>query len=302
MMSPDGKWVWDGQKWVPVAVHESVFPAYSTATAASVELAASPVAETMVAPPVNPFAGPPSDARFVGPPPGPVFTPPGVAAAPGVVSPPIVAPAGYTAGGATPPWHAWASGGANRSRTLYLVAAFVAVAIGVVITISLVSTHLPFLNASNTGTPTPSPSPSGAPQLAVRSDSALAQRYINSNLNPHLALIETALTDENQACVGTLSFSCQQGLQAVDKSMPDALAAFDSAPPPCIARQVAKVKADLLGIQAAVKLGLKAFTDNNRSELVTAFHQYATAGRPYLSDLAAINKAQATCDAQPAGP
>lgn len=302
MMSPDGKWVWDGQKWVPVAVHESVFPAYVAATAAAAQpVAAAPIAETMVAPPVNPFAGPPTASPFTGPPPGPVFATPPPSAMPAVVSPPIVQPGSYTARGATPPWQAWAAGGGARSRTLYMVAAFVAVAIGVIITIYFVFSQLPFLKAGQ-GNPNPTPAASPSPQLAVRSDAAVAQRWINSNLNSHLVLLQSAMTSENQACNGTISLSCQQGLQAMDETLPNALTAFDTPPPPCIARQVAKVQADLLAIQAAVKAGLKGYTDSNRNEVNAAIRAYNAAGRPFPADLAAISKAQAACDSQPQGP
>jgi hypothetical protein len=316
MMSPDGKWVWDGQKWIPVAVHESVFPAYNEATAAAAEpatpLAETTVAATMVEPPVNPFAGPRAASPFVGPdsaspfaspPPASPFSAATATHAPAVVSPPIIQPTSYTRRGATPPWQAWAAGGSGRSRTMYMGAAFIAVAIGVILLIYFGLSQLPFLRTSNDGTPpNPSPAASATPELAVRSDFAIAQRYITSNLSPHIQLLQIPMTSENQACNGTLSFSCQQGLQAMQQMLPNALVAFDAAPPSCIARQVAKVQADLLGIQAAVNLGLKAYTDNNRNELITAIHQYNASGRPFQADIAAVSKAQAACDGQAEGP
>jgi len=299
MLSPDGKWVWDGHQWVPVAVHESVFPAYGAATAASVEQVATPLAETMVAPPVNPFAGPPSASPFAGPPPGPSY--PSVAT-PAVVSPPIVAPMSYNAPGATPPWQAWANAGGGRSRTLYLAGAFIAVAIGVVVTIYFLSAQLPFLRASTDAPPSPTPTASPVPQLEARSDSAVAQRYITANLNAHLVLLQSAMTAENQACNGTSSLSCEQGLKAMDQTLPNALTAFDTAPPACIARQIAKVHADLVNLQNAVKATLKGYADGNRNEVNAGVRQYNAAGRPFPTDMAAVTKAAAGCDTQPQGP
>jgi len=300
MMSPDGKWVWDGQKWIPVAVHESVFPAYTeaAAAAAAAPAPASPFAETMVAPPVNPFASPAAPPPFVGPPAG--FSP---APAPAVVSPPIVQPGSYSAGGATPPWQAWASGGGDRTRTLYMVGAFIAVALGVVLTIYFGLSQLPFLRAQN-DQPSASPSPvaSPTPQLAVRSDSAVADRYVKSVFVPAID-IGGPLFQEHESCNGTLSVSCQQALTAADKAVSDAIARLKQTPPPaCVAPQVNKVLADLNTTESGIKAGLKGFNDNNRVELQHGLATYNVGYKPFQPDSQAVLKAQALCDGQATGP
>ena len=311
MMSPDGKWVWDGQKWIPVAVHESVFPAYSTATAAAAPAeTASPFAETMVSPPVNPFAGPGAPSPFATPPQGTPFAgppavasfPPAAAPAPAVVSPPIVQPPSYTAAGATPPWQAWASSGRDRSQTMKLVAAFIAVALGVVLAIYFGLSQLPFLRAGDQAGATPTPTASPIPELTQRSDSAVASRYVEGTFASSTAVLTQPLVLYQEACNGTLSFSCQQALTALSAAVPTALAGLDPPPPTCIARQVAKVKYDVTGFQNATKGALKAYNDNNRSELVAPLAAINAFSKVFQPDIQAVKKAQALCDTQPAGP
>src|SRR5690349_7351861 len=217
MMSPDGKWVWDGQKWIPVAHHESVFPAYSAATAAAEP--AVPIAETMVSPPVNPFAPQDPISRFVGPPAAPPFGGP-AAPAPAVQSPAIIAPLSYTTGDAAPPWQSWAQGSGDRSRMLKLVAAFIAVALLVLLSIYFGLSQLPFLRAStDQPTATPSPTATPIPQLAARSDFALAGRYVSSVLTPTMTFLSTSRIHVSQSCTGVLSVSCQQALNELDTNL-----------------------------------------------------------------------------------
>jgi len=304
MMSPDGKWVWDGQKWIPVAVHESVFPAFTEAAAVAASAQpASPFAETMVSPPVNPFAappltatpapipGPPSASRFVGPP------------APAVQSPLIVAPMGYSSGKAAPPWQAWAQGSSDRSRTMKLAAAFIALALLVLLAIYFGLSELPFLRAS-TDQPTSSPSPTAPaiPQLASRSDFAVAGRYVTSILQPTMTTLKVPQTHEAQACLGVLSASCLQALNELDTTLKPSIAALAAPVPPCIAQPVVRIRADLATIQAAVTFNLRAFTTNSTDDLKAGTRVYNNANRALQADVAAVTKAAPACDAQPAGP
>jgi hypothetical protein len=303
MMSPDGKWVWDGQKWIPVAVHESVFPAYTDATAAAATTAApaSPLAETMVSPPVNPFAaqpvasatpfpGPPSASRFVGPP------------QPAVQSPAIVAPMSYTAGSAAPPWQAWAADGSDRSRMMKLGAAFIALALLVVVAIYFGLSELPFLRASDQPAPTPSPTATPIPPLAARSDFAVAGRYVTSILQPTMASISDPQTHVAQACTGVLSASCWQALDELNNALKPAPAALAASVPACIAPLVDRVRVDLTTIQSGVTKGLAAYTANSTDQLRAGLKTYNLFNRALQTDVAAVVKAQPTCDGQAGGP
>jgi hypothetical protein len=300
MTSPDGKWVWDGQKWIPVAKHESVFPAYSTATAAAE--AAVPIAETMVSPPVNPFAPQNPVSRFVGPPAAPPFGGP-PAPVPAVQSPAIVAPPSYTSGGATPPWQSWTQGSADRSRTLKLGAAFIAVALLVILSIYIGLSQLPFLRASNEPpTATPSPTATPIPQLSARSDAAVAGRYVSAIMNPTLAELSTPQTRVTQACIGVLSTSCQDALNVLATALKPSVPALGQPVPACILPQVAKVRADLGSIVAAVKYMIQSYADNNVDHLRTGLKSYNIANHTLQSDAPTVVKAQAGCDGQPGGP
>ncbi len=277
MMSPDGKWVWNGQQWLPVAVHESLFPAYDKAAAAA---AIDPV----------PMAqGTPQFAQMAAP------------MAPAVSSPAIVEPMSYTAKGAVPPW--MPQGGGARSNYLYVGAAMLVVLIGIVFTIALTQSWLPFLRAG-TADNIPAAAPTPTPQLPVRSEFALAARYVDSVVTPGTANLSTPFTDYGEACAGTLSLSCQDALGAADTELKRSIATLSGTPSPaCISRQVARVASDLTAMQAAIQGGLKAFKDNNRNELLAAMNQQRTASKTFWSDVQAVSKAQATlCDGQQEGP
>jgi hypothetical protein len=283
-------------------VHESVFRQYNDSVAAA--QTEMPVAETMVAPPVNPFspatpAGAPA-SPFASPPSG--FVPPPAVTSPAVASPVISAPMSYSAGSAVPPWQQWASRGGDRSRTLYLAGAFIAVALGVILTIYFVSYQLPFLRADNQNGTTPTPAATPTPHLTQRSDSAVAARYVTSVITPAVSGLSQPFVNYREACNGTLSFSCQQALQAVDTAVKDGLARFTQSPPACIAAQAAKIKVDLTAIQAGTAVALKAYNDNNRTELVQGLSKFNSGSIPIEPDVQAINNAQAACDNLPQGP
>ncbi len=278
MMSPDGKWVWNGQQWLPIAVHQSVFSAYDKAAAAA---AVDPV----------PMAqGAPHFAQMTAP------------AAPAVSSPAIVQPMSYTAQDAVPPW--MPQGGGARSNYMYVGAAMLVVLIGVVFTIAFAQSWLPFLRAAGNSDNTPAAAPTPTPQLAVRSQFALAARYVGSVLTPGTANLGPPFTAYSEACVGTLSLSCQDAVGAVDTELKTSIATLTGTrPPACISRQVARVAADLNAMEAAIQGELKAFKDNNKNELLAAMNQQRVAGRTFSSDVQAVSKAQATvCDGQQEGP
>jgi hypothetical protein len=282
MMSPDGKWVWNGQQWLPVAVHESVFPAYTDATAAVEGAPPVPMAAPSPFPPVQAMP---------------------VTAAPAVMSPVIAPPIRYGAGGSPPPWQA--PGGGIRTNYLYAGAAFLVVVIGVAVTILFTQSWLPFLRASgNPNTPTATPATTPSPSLAVRSEFAVAGRYVESVVTPSTSNLGPPIAAYFTSCNATLSFSCKDALTANDTELKKSIAAFAGThPPSCILRQVTKVQADLNAMEAAVQVALKAYKDNNRNELLQGLAQFRTAYRPYTADVQAVTKVQAAaCDGQPEGP
>lgn len=282
MMSPDGKWVWNGQEWLPVAVHESVFPAYTDVTAAATGDPPVPMAAASPFPPVQAMP---------------------VAASPAVVSPVIAPPIKYGAGGVPPPWQAPAGG--IRTNYLYGGAALLVVVIGVAATIMFTQSWLPFLRAAgNPNTPTSTPATTPSPSLAVRSELAIAGRYVDSVFTPSTSNLGPPIAAYFASCNATLSFSCKDALTADDTELKKSIAAFAGAhPPSCILRQVTKVQADLNAMEAAVQVALKAYADNNRNELLQGLAQFRTAYRPFGADVQAVPKVQAAaCDGQQEGP
>ena len=311
MMSPDGKWVWDGQKWIPVAVHESVFHQYGDAVAAA--QTETPLAETMVSPPVNPFApttpaGAPA-SPFAAPPSGfspppPVYTPPPRSSRPAQVVSPIIAPPvtyrspAYQA----PPWERWAQNDGSRSATLKMAGAGIAVVLGVIVIIYAGLNWLPFLRADNSTPTNTAPLVTPTPPLTARSDSAVAGRYVTSVITPALDKVGQPVVNYRQACGGQLSLDCQQALTVLQGALKDGLARLSQSPPACIAPQAAKFQSDFVTAQVGATLALKGYTDNNRTELVQGLTKLDLAVGTFYGDGQAVTKAQAACDDQPQGP
>jgi hypothetical protein len=184
-----------------------------------------------------------------------------------------------------------------------LGAAFIAVALGVIVAIYFGLSQLPFLRAANEQ-PTPSPSPTATPipELTARSDAALADRYVTSYFNPAMNDLATAVQHSSAACAGVLSVSCQQALKGLDATLKPTIAALAQPVPPCIAPQVAKVRADVNSIQAAVTHELQSYDTNNVDQLRVGIKNYNIANHSLTYDAPGVFAAQKLCDDQPYGP
>jgi hypothetical protein len=272
-MSPDGQWVWNGQQWLPVAKEievtaNAVFPAWNSVAVERAQTTAPVV------------AGPPVQMQ------APV---------------PVILPAiTYELEEAVPPWEQRTK--SRKLNFIYLAGAIVAIMVAIVFVRSMGPIAWPWVSyGSDTVRVVPSPTP---PPLATRSDFALADRFANGWLAPAVSGLNQALGHQREICNGTLSFSCQDAVNATDLQIQYALAVIDrQAYPTCIAGPVAKLKLDLTGLDGAAQSILKAYTDNSRTELAQALAHFAAVSRPLSADTNAVDNApKASCSAQLTGP
>ncbi len=275
MMSPDGKYVWDGQNWVPVAGgggdagHHSLFPSWNAAHA---EAAGAPAA-----PPPTLFRPKRPD---------------------GIVYQPVITDPNAPA--ETPIWDRTAKGKARWP--MYVGAGLVTLIVLAV----FINSWGPLIMAYFVAAPEPprvvkaSPTP---PDLAVRSDFARASSFATYTLTPAMATAAPAFQLFSESCVA-LTQSCQNAANNALTQVKSVEAVLDQAQVPlCVAPLVAKIRADLTGMDAGATSAVKAFDSNNKGLLGQGLSKFRTASRPLTGDISALSKSLATrCDGQAAGP
>jgi len=267
MMSPDGKYFWDGQKWVAVASasdagHRSVFPSWNEI---HVTVADQPVRQPVA------VQARPMPAIQYGPPSSDV-----------------------------PLWERAPK--SKMSYGIYVAGGFLAL----LVLFGLISAWGPLIVSYFVAAPeppravTPSPTP---PPLTVRSDYARADGFLTYQVTPAMAKVWPAIQLFNETCVN-LTSTCQNAATAALAQVKGVESMIDHAQiPTCIASQVAKVRGELTGMDAAITLAVKAFADNKKTELSTAVSRYRAASKTLNADIAAISKAAtARCDTLATGP
>jgi hypothetical protein len=290
MLSPDGKWVWDGQQWQPIAQHESVFPSWQS-------IAVEPAAPAAPAAPVGPAASPfPVQA--------PVPTPYPVRA-PAVVQP--INPALLYPQQAAADVPLWERGRQARPgmtpNYLYFVAGLVVIVIVLVVLNSVFPLWL-LLPGPKPAPAAASPRPSPLPALTQRSDYTRVNYFITVIWPSTDQTFAPAVTSVAQLCTRELTNSCQDALTAADPQVTKVLAVIDANQMPlCVAPQAAKLRSDVVGMQSALKLANRAFTDNQASELASAIRNYDVYLRSLGGDLQNMSQtATAQCDTRVTGP
>lgn len=273
MLSPDGKWVWDGTQWQPIAHHETLFPSWQGIT---VEPAA-PVA---------------------------VQAPPRVAAAPTPALFQELNPALFpsTQASAAPPWRREAKG-TGVSWYLY----FLAGVVGIVIILVVLNSVFPLWLYLPGPKAAPEPAAAQAspiPPVAHRSDFARADHFVSGVLPPQMATLTQDLTPVSQSCNRQLTISCQNAISTAGPEVKTVLSVIDANPVPlCIAAPLAKLRADLATIDVALTAADKAYTDNQASELVAAMSKYSRPASQLAADVRALTATmKAQCDPTVTGP
>ena len=264
-LSPDGRWVWDGHQWQPVPV--VVGDVAGVVTVAAVAPARAPVA----------VAYTPSQVQ------APVI--------------PYAVPAAEES--AVPLWVEKPRQGI--SMYLFAAAALIVLIMAMMALNSLNIVRMPWESDGQTqARPTPTPTP----LLAMRSDYARADRFLNGSLSPAVTALNQTLPNLAQSCNGTLSNSCQQSITASDQQLKKVLAVIDRGDfPPCIAPGVSKIRADFAAMDDGLQLALKGFADNKVSGASQGLARFGAAGPALSADAKALDQAfHSQCSTDRTGP
>ncbi len=270
MLSPDGKWVWDGARWQPIAHRDTLFPSWQAITV-------EPVATVPAAVQAPPRMAPPT----------PAFGPP--------VDPSLAYPQ------SAPLWRRDPRPTGMNSY-LYFFGGLVGIVIILVVLNSVFPLWLLLPGAKPGGAPAAAqPSP---PPVAHRSDFARADHFVSGVLPPAMAGLNQVLSPVTQGCRSALTISCENAISAARPQVKSTLSVIDQNPVPlCIATPVARLRADLATIDVALTAAEKAYTDNQSSELTTAMSSYTRAASQLGADTKALTTAiNVRCDTQVTGP
>jgi hypothetical protein len=291
-LSPDGKWVWDGTQWQPIAdssepVHKGVFAAWNSIQVEP----ADPVADLAQRAPMQIRAPVPLAVQM---------SPPMEAQAP---QPEI--DYSYTVNDPTitPLWLQPKSSGVTKY--LYFGAGLVVVVIVLMLLNSLNFVSLPFIGASS-GTQQaakPSPTPSAYTPAPVRSEFSRADGFLNGSLGPAIDSLAQPITGM-QSCNGTLSNACFDAMNAASAPLKNVLVVIDKGPiPQCIAAPMKGLRADFVNMQTGLTRALKGYNDNQRAELDSGLYAFVRNAQALPADAKAVDQAQKTlCSTDPEGP
>lgn len=272
MLSPDGKWVWDGSRWLPLAdpstaAHHAVFAAWNgVRVEAPVAVEAAPVPLPQAS---RPAARP--VVRYAAPAPAP--------------EEPV------------PLWRQQTSTGLNKY--LYIAAGLIAVVVLAVVVNSFGPFTLPWMQSTSSG-PTLA---AGPPPLTTRSGYAQADRFITGFLAPAMDDMTQRMATTRGTCVGALTISCQEAVTETDNQAQVLLTVVDKAMvPSCIAAPVTGFRADISKVHTDLQAAMKGFAANNTFQTNDVLARYASDVKAVPADYAAISAAKATCDPSITGP
>jgi len=269
MLSPDGKWVWDGSRWLPLAdpstaTHHAVFAAWNgVRVEAPVAVEAAPVVKA-------PRPAPQPVVRYAAPAPAPTEP--------------------------VPLWRQRTETGLNKY--LYIAAGLIALVVLAVVVNSLGIT-LPWMQATSSG-PT---APAGPPPLATRSGYAQAERFITGYLAPAMDNMNQTIATTRETCVGPVTVSCQDAVTETDNQAQALVAIVDqNKVPSCIATPVARFRGDVSKVHDDLQAAIKSFSGTNTLQTGALISRSAGALPVVPADYAAITAAKATCDTALVGP
>lgn len=268
-MSPDGKWIWDGAQWRPVAVHEAAFPNWQSVGAGFVP-GADAAAPAFASPPaVQRQASPPAAYRMASP-------------APGIAAP------------------TWGKG----SRGLAAIQRYIPMAIGaaglvvVIVIVSVVAT-LVLSNRGSGSSPAVNTAAGGPTQRSANAQAT----YVIKELDAPMSDLKDALTLVLQGCRVGMTSACEESLIAVEDKVSPMVTILDNATiPACIATPEAIVRADMGKIVEGEAIAVKGFNDNKNSEWLTGYAQVNAYGVRATNGYQVIKTAAASCDSTETGP
>ena len=270
-MSPDGRWIWDGAQWRPIAVHEAAFPNWKSVGAGFVPEADTRAQAVGVAPP-------PSRREAIPPPSYRMASP-----APNM---------------AAPLWRQ-ASTRLDLKRYTRMVIAGVALVV-VIVLVSVLATLALSARQGPAAQAVPATSKGGGP--TTRSESAQAA-YVVKSLDSPMADLKDNLALVRQSCGVGMTSACQDSLIQVANTVAPVLAVLDRATiPQCIATPEATVRAYLGKVADGEQAALKGFSDNKRTEWLNGYAQVLNYGAGATTSFVAVKSATARCESAVSGP
>jgi hypothetical protein len=254
-VSPDGKWIWDGQKWLPIP--EPTWEPDAAALAPQVAVIAAPVQRRVQ---VSPLEIPsPEPAAFSYP----------VA----VVEAPV-----------TPLWVEPVRSG----RTMYFyVGAAAVVLVMLMVLLSSNVIQLPWPGGASSSV-SQSPRPTASDYIRADAlNAALAPALVK--VGPTLPALQSACTGTlSNGCLTALNLARQQMidlLAIIDRG--DV--------PPCIAAGTKAVRFDLQSMAGGLEMSLNGYPDNSGAEVYQGIYRFAYFGRSLKADATAISAQKAQC-------
>jgi len=289
-LSPDGKYVWDGSQWQPIAdssepVHKGVFAAWNSIQVEP----ADPVAELAQRTPMQVQAPAPMPIQM-GPPMQVEAPAPDMDYSYTVNDPTI-----------TPLWLKSTSTGV--SKYLYFGAALVVVVIVLMILNSLNFMSLPFIGSGTEQAAKASPTPPAYTPSPVRSEFSRADGFLNGSLGPAMDNLVQPIT-AMQSCSGTLSNACFDAMNGAVSPLKNVLAVIDRGPiSHCIAAPMKELRSDFANMQIGLTRALKGYNDNQRAELDSGLYAFVRNAQALTADAKAVDQAEKTlCSTDPEGP
>ena len=267
-LSPDGKYVWDGSQWRPIAgvaepSHAAIFAAWNS----------------LKVDPADPVAEAPEAAAV------PVFTPVQVQ------EPAPEIDYSYTVNDPTitPLWRQ--NKGSGLTKYLYVGAGLVVFVIAVMLLNSL-NLQLPWTGPASSSGQAQSTKPSPTPDTSG-SDYVRADRFLGGSLAPALTIVDKTIPALNLHCAGIMSNSCFDALTASDQQVKTALAVVNQGDIPiCIGGSVRKLRDDVKGMDSELQIALGAYQSNNIDDFTLGVYRFNTYHRILVADFLATKQVQ----------
>ncbi|HSO93558.1 MAG TPA: hypothetical protein VLS53_03690 [Candidatus Dormibacteraeota bacterium] len=254
-VSPDGKWIWDGQKWLPIP--EATWEPAAAALIPRAAVVAAPAQRVVQVSPLE--IPPPEPAAF---------------SYPVAVSETPITPLGEEP--------------VRSGRTMYMyIGAAVVVLIMVMVILNSNVIQMPWPGgASSSASQSPRPTISDSAR-ADRLNATLAPALAGAGHT--LPALQSACTGTlSSACLTALNAARQQMTDLL--SMID-----HGDVPPCIAAGTTATRLDLQSMADGIDMSLNGYQDNNGVEVYQGVYRFGYFGRALKADAAAVNAQKTQC-------
>jgi hypothetical protein len=268
-LSPDGKWVWDGSQWQPVAGVDSgrgaVFPSWNSIEVPAAQPARDAVPLAVQYEPTVQYQAPAVDYSYA------------------AADEPIA-----------PLWNQPKKGG--KTMFLYPVAGLAVLVMAMMVLNSVGYIAFPWNSAGSSNNAPNQPAKASPTPDFSGPDSVRADRFLNKYLAPALAALDKANLAQNQLCQGHRTTQCFNAVTATEVQVKSVLSVIQTQDiAKCIAPQMASVLVYVQGMDAQLQIALAAFNDNSDDELITGVYRFRTYYKLTTGSVDAVTQAKKYC-------